>query len=203
MEKDVNLAVARAAQIEMERRGLPLVLTRTGDYGVPLGNRSAFADHIGAELMISIHHNAPTPRASESPGTEIFVQSESSDSARLGGLLWEHLTQALSVFDIRWAASPDAGVLTVLNTRGTDAYGMIRGPSAVTVLVEILYISSHPEVSLMVTQEYLDVAAVALADAVDAYLDTEAPGAGYVAEARVFNPQPGMSADLCEEAKLE
>ena len=203
MEKDVNLAVARAAQIEMEARGISLVLTRTGDYGVPLANRAVFADHIGAQLMISIHHNAPTPRASEGPGTEIFVQSESSDSARLGGLVWEHLTQALSPFDIRWAASPDAGVLTVLNTRGTDAYGMLRRPSTVTVLAELLYISSHHEASLMIAQEYLDVAATALADAVDAYLDTEAPGAGYVAEPRVFNPQPGISTDLCEEAQLE
>ena len=203
MEKDMNLDVARATQVKLQVRGLSVVLTRTGDYAVPLSNRAAFADHLGAQVMVSIHHNAPTPGASESPGSEIFVQSHSASSTRLGGLVWEHLVGALSAFDIKWAASPDAGVLTVLNTRGADAYGIIREPSTVTVLAELLYISSAQEAGLMLTEEYLDLAATALADAIDAYLNTDATGSGYVDEPRVFNPRRGVSADLCVEAVLE
>lgn len=202
-EKDINLDVALATQLEMQDRGLSVVLTRTGDYAVPLSNRAAFADHLRAELMVSIHHNAPTPKNSPTPGTEVFVQSESADSARLGGLVWEHLVGALSVFDISWVASRDAGVLTVFNTRGLDAYGMIREPSTVTVLAELLYISSLQEAGLMLTEDYLDVTAKALANAIDGYLNTDAPGSGYVDKPRVFNPRPRVSAALCEEAVLE
>ena len=203
MEKDVNLEVARTTQVELQARGFSVVLTRTGDYAVPLSNRAAFADHLGAELMVSIHHNAPTPGESRTPGTEIFAQTGSSDSRRLGGLVWEHLIGALSVFEVRWAASPDAGVLTVLNARGVDAYGMIREPDTVTVLTELLYISSPQEAALMVTNAYIAAASTALADAIEAYLVTDAIGSGHVDEPRVFNPQPRMSPHLCVEAVLE
>ena len=203
MEKDVNLDVARATQLELQARGISVVLTRNGDYAVPLSNRAAFADHLSPEVMVSIHHNAPTPGASETPGTEIFVQSDSTSSTRLGGLVWEHLVAALSMFDVRWAASSDAGVLMVLNTRGADAYGMLREPNTVTVLAELLYISNGPEASLMLTEKYVHLAATALADAIEDYLISDAPGSGYVDEPRVFNPRRGISADLCVEAVLE
>ena len=203
MEKDINLDVARATQIQLQDRGRSVVLSRTGDYAVPLSNRAAFADHLQADLMVSIHHNAPTPGESRTPGTEIFVQSGSHESARLGGLVWEHLVGALLVFDVGWAAAPDAGVLTVLNSRGADAYGMIREPDTVTVLAELLYMSSAQEAGLMLTEEYVQVAATALADAIESYLTTNAPGSGYVDEPRVFNPRPAISADLCVEAVLE
>jgi hypothetical protein len=38
---------------------------------------------------------------------------------------------------------------------------------------------------------------------VERYLDTEATGAGYVAEPRVFNPQPGIGSSLCVDPVLE
>ena len=43
----------------------------------------------------------------------------------------------------------------------------------------------------------------ALADAIENYLTTEATGAGYVAEPRVFNPQPGIGGSLCVDPPLE
>jgi N-acetylmuramoyl-L-alanine amidase len=203
MEKHLNLNVAHAVQAVLIGRGIPVLLTRTGDYASRLGVRTDLADRVDAELLLSIHHNAPTPSPSPTPGTEVFIQSDSERSHRLGGLVYTRVKAVLSEFDVEWTAAPDAGVLTVLSTRGNDAYGVLRGPSTVSVLAELAYISHPPEAELFATPDYIEAVSQALADAIERYLDTEATGAGYIAEPRVFNPQPGIGSSLCVDPRLE
>jgi len=201
-EERINLRVSAMVQQILEERGITSILTRTGDYTTTIGVRAALADQSGADLMVSIHHNAPTANLGSRPGTEVFVQSTSADSRRLGGLLYESVVDALEGFDIVWSRAPDAGVLEVLNTRGTDAYGMIRNPATVSVLAELAYIANRPEAELFTTDEYVSVAAGAVADAVERYLDSDDPGSGFVAEARVFTPSRGISGSVCEDPNL-
>ncbi|HEX9866803.1 MAG TPA: N-acetylmuramoyl-L-alanine amidase [Acidimicrobiia bacterium] len=203
MEQDLNLVVSQALEAKLIVRGIPVLLTRTGRYGSTLGARTALADHVGADLLLSVHHNAPTQGPSNRPGTEIFVQHDSTESRRLGGLVWEHITEALSQFDVQWTAARDAGVLSVLSTRGEDAYGINRGPETVSVLAELGYVSNPPEAELFATDEYVETAAEALANAVMDYLTTQDAGAGFVSEPRVFNPQPGIGAGACVDPVLE
>jgi N-acetylmuramoyl-L-alanine amidase len=203
MEKHLNLEVSQALEADLIVRGIDVVLTRTADYASRLGVRAGLADRVNADLLISIHHNAPTPGPSPRPGTEVFIQSTSEASRRLGGLVWTRVMAALSDFDIEWTAAPDAGVLSVLSTRGSDAYGMISGPRTVSVLAEMAYISNPVEAELFATAEYVEAASDALADAVEGFLNTEATGAGYVAEPRIFNPQPGIGGSLCVDPPLE
>ncbi len=200
-EKEVNLEVARLIVEMLGGRGIPAVLTRSGDYASPLFVRAHLADTVGARLMVSIHHNAPTPAPSPDPGVEVFVQKGSEDSARLGGLLWEQTRSALSAFDVPWTAAEDSGVMTVLNSRGDDAYGIIRHPETTTALVELGYISNPAEAELFATSEYPPVAARAVVDAIEAFLTTEDPGAGFV-EGRSFNPRPGIGQDVCVDPDL-
>lgn len=202
-EAEINLRVAREVRSVLASRGIASVLTRTADYTSLLGTRAALADHAGAALMVSIHHNAPTANIGTTPGTEVFVQNGSSDSRRLGMLVHQSVVDALSSFeDVLWTAAPDAGVLEVLNTRGADAYGMLRNPETVTALAELAYISHRPEAALIETREYLDKVSVAVADAIEAYLTTDEEGSGYVDVPRVFNPQRGISSDVCEDPDL-
>ena len=203
IEKHLNLEVSQALEADLIVRGIEVVLTRTADYASRLGVRAGLADRVNADLLISIHHNAPTPGPSPRPGTEVFIQSTSEASRRLGGLVWTRVIAALSDFDIDWAAAPDAGVLSVLSTRGSDAYGMISGPRTVSVLAEMAYISNPVEAELFATTEYVEAVSDALADAVESFLTTEATGAGYVAEPRIFNPQPGIGGSLCVDPALE
>jgi N-acetylmuramoyl-L-alanine amidase len=201
-EERINLRVSRMVQQILAERGISSILTRTGDYTTTIGVRAALADHSGADLMVSIHHNAPTANLGSMPGTEVFVQSTSADSRRLGGLLYESVVDAFEGFDIAWSRAPDAGVLEVLNTRGADAYGMIRNPETVSVLAELAYIANPPEAELFSTTEYVSVAAAAVADAVERYLDSDDPGSGFVAEPRVFTPSRGISGSVCEDPGL-
>ncbi len=199
-EAAINLRVARQAEIILENRGFSVALTRTADYTSPLGVRTAFADLLGPEIMVSIHHNAPTANLGSEPGTEVFVQYARADSRRLGELIYSYVTDALGGFDgIEWSTAPDAGAIEVLNTRGTDAYGMLRTPKTVTVLAELAYISNASEADLLMTSSYVIAASTALADAVEAYLTSDDDGVGYVATPRVFNPQSGISASVCQD----
>jgi N-acetylmuramoyl-L-alanine amidase len=203
IEKNLNLDVAQAVQADLIVRGIPVLLTRTADYATRLGVRSGIADRVDARLLLSVHHNAPTPAPSAVPGTEIFIQSGSPGSHRFGGLVYTRVMAALSDFDVDWTAAPDAGVLRVLSTRGRDAYGMLRGPDTVSVLAELAYLSNPAEAELLATTEYVEAISDALADAIERHLSTEATGAGYVAEPRVFNPQPGIGSSLCVDPRLE
>ena len=201
-EKEINLTVSLEAQEILSGRGIATMLTRTGDYPVPIPTRSDYADLVGAKALVSIHHNAPVAPASEIPGVEIFVQSESSESMRLGGLLYEAAMAALGQFDIDWDRAPDAGVMTVLNPEGQDAYGMIRRPETVSALIELGYIANRAEAELYEDPAYVTTAATAVADAIETFLDTDSPGSGFV-EGRVFRPGRGVGRDRCIEPDLE
>lgn len=203
VERDLNLDVATAAAELLAARGIGAALTRTADYAVPLPVRAAFADALGAEAMISIHHNAPTPGASPTPGTEVFVQQGSVASAVLGGIVLDEVAEALAAFEIAWTAAPDAGVLLVLNSDGLDAYGMIRRPATPTVLAELGYLSNPVEAELFATDEYVAVAAQAIADAAERYLDGGPLGSAVQPEPRVFDPAAAPGADVCDDPPLE
>lgn len=79
MEKDLVLDVAqRVARLVEERLGIRVLLTRDGDYFVPLRERTSFANKHRADLFVSIHANAH--RQADSAGVETyFLSSEATD----------------------------------------------------------------------------------------------------------------------------
>lgn len=201
-EKEINLSVGMEVAEILNARGIATMLTRAGDYPVPIPTRAQYADMVGARALVSIHHNAPSANPSDTPGTEIFVQNDTPESSRLGGLIYESVTSGLGVFDVKWSRASDAGVMTVLNPEGSDAYGMIRRPQTVSTLVELGYISNPPEAELFGTPAYVAVASKAVADGIESFLNSDAPGSGFV-EGRVFSPQSGVGKDQCIEPDLE
>ena len=205
-EAELNLDIARRTAAVLDGQGVSVALTRTSDYRIPISFRAAIADRLGAAVFVSIHHNAPTPTPgpTNGPGTEVFVQSSSDASRRLGGLVYQEVVGALSVFDADWASRTDAGVLTVLNESGEDAYGINRHALTTAVLVELAYLSNPTEATLLGTVEYRQSAAEALARAIIRYLDTDDEGTGFVAEPRLFTPSGATGgSEGCVDPPLE
>ena len=207
VERDVNLTLTDAVLAELGERGIAAASTRTGDYMVQLGVRVEFADALEPEALVSIHHNGPTWDLGDTPGTEVYVQSDSPtemrpESGRLGGLLYEEITAALDTFEgIEWSALPDAGVKRVLLPDGADTYALVRGPETPAALVEYGYLTNASEAELFATEEYIAVAAVATADALEAFLESDRPGSGFIEEPRTFDP--GGFDIPCEDPPLE
>lgn len=67
LEKDVTIAIARALARRLEDGGARVVLTRSDDTFVALGDRRKIANASGADLFVSIHANA-----AENAGAEGF-----------------------------------------------------------------------------------------------------------------------------------
>ena len=187
-EAALNLSLARRTAEVLAERSITAVLTRDGDYRIPIDRRAALADAVGPEAFVSIHHNTPASRPSDTPGTEVYVQRTSGQSLRLGSLLYEEVVAALSAFDVEWTARDDAGVLVVLNDDGEDAYGIARHPRTTSALIEMAYLGNEAEAALLVTDEYLQAASVALADGIERFLTTDDFGSGRVDQPRTFNP---------------
>ena len=204
-EKDLNLRLSKAAARKLEDRGITVALTRTSDYRIPLITRAQIADALEAEALVSVHHNAPVLSDSTEPGTEVFYQTDSPESARLGGLIQEEVVDALSQFtDVKWVRAQDAGVVGVLKPDGTESYGMIRRPETTAVLAEFGYLANPSEAELFATDEYIEVAAEALATAVERFLDSDQPGVEPNADNRTFTPTGGTGGvDGCEDPDLE
>ncbi len=59
IEADVNLHVALNLKKYLESAGAEVIISRDKDTTVQLGYRSEWANKSGAEIFISIHHNAP------------------------------------------------------------------------------------------------------------------------------------------------
>ncbi len=202
-EAELNLRLSRRTAAELARRSITVVLTRNADYRIPIRRRAALADAIGPSIFVSIHHNSPASAPSTKPGTEVFVQSTSDASQRLGGLLYESVIAGLSRFDVEWTSRTDAGVLTVLDDSGEDAYGIARYPTTPSALVEMAYLGNPREAALLDSDDYLAAAAESLADGIERYLTSEDTGSGFIDTARIFNPSGDTGGtDGCVDPEL-
>ncbi len=75
LEKHVTLAVAKNLAAELNKNpGLRALLTRDGDFFIPLHERYQIAERSRADLFISIHCNSSRRRGSGS-GTEVYFLS--------------------------------------------------------------------------------------------------------------------------------
>tara|TARA_B100001559_G_C16260481_1_gene511249 strand:- start:149 stop:673 length:525 start_codon:yes stop_codon:yes gene_type:complete len=152
--------------------------------------------------MVSIHHNAPMIAPSSDPGAETFVQSNSVKSARLGTLVYEAVYEALDKFSwVQWTSQYDAGVIRVLNNRGTDTYGMMSRPKTPTTLIELAYLANPSEARLLKSAEYLPAVANALADGVEEFLQSPSIGT-YPTTTRNFTAADAPGYNVCRDPEL-
>ncbi|MDH3682851.1 MAG: N-acetylmuramoyl-L-alanine amidase [Acidimicrobiia bacterium] len=95
VEKDLNLAVALAAETMLADAGASVILTRSTDVAMTTGVRAALARTVRPALFVSIHHNGGAPATGDRPGTIVFTKSQSEASTRFGGLFHQALTPGL------------------------------------------------------------------------------------------------------------
>jgi N-acetylmuramoyl-L-alanine amidase len=121
-EKDVTLAVARAARDSLERRarerGVPLTvkLTREDDSFIPLGGRVRLARQWKADLFISIHaDSAPNP---EARGASVYTLSDvASDKEAARAAAKENRADLIAGVDLSGENRDVANILIDLGMR--------------------------------------------------------------------------------------
>ncbi|CAN5738969.1 hypothetical protein BH20ACT2_BH20ACT2_04880 [soil metagenome] len=203
-EAELNLAVAREAQRQLEAAGATVVLTRTADYRMPLGVRADIARRLAPYAFVSIHHNADPDGPLDRPGSETYFQIASPDSRRLAGILYEESVAALAPFDAAWVGDTDAGAKFRPNSRGGDYYGILRIPAGITtVLAELAFVSNPPEAALLATPEVQAAEAAGITRGIVRYLTTDDAGSGFTDPYPRDSPAgPGGGSSGCVDPAL-
>ncbi len=197
-EKDVTLAIARRLKAKVDATpNMRALLTRDGDYFIPLGQRVAKARRVKADLFVSVHADAfmkPTAR-----GSSVFVLSEngaSSTAARwladrenaadlIGGVNLGNkdphlartlldLSQTATLNDslkLARAVLNEIGGINTLHKGHVEQAGfaVLKAPDIPSILVETAFISNPKEEKRLTDETYQDQMAEALLSGIKRY----------------------------------
>jgi len=206
-EKDVTLDVARRLKAHIDKmENMRAVLTRDGDYFIPLFERVAKARKAQADLFVSIHADAFPNTAAR--GSSVFALSEkgaTSVAARwlakrenaadlIGGVNIDvkdknlkqtliDLTQTATISDSLKLGRDVLSELGDINDlhRGhveQAGFAVLKAPDIPSILVETAFISNPAEEKRLLSEAYQERLAAAIAGGIKRYFDKNPPLAG-------------------------
>jgi N-acetylmuramoyl-L-alanine amidase len=194
LEKDVTLQMAKALAKELRKQiGCEVILTRSGDVYLPLEERTAIANKVGADLFVSLHANANKNRKAH--GIETYYLNFSKNdkaaavAARENGTSIKQVSDLeLILFDLmanakinessRLATEIQEGLVKGISKKYSNVrdLGVRQGPFYVllgatmpSVLVETAFISHPREEKRLKSSAYQKSAAKAIAAAIKKY----------------------------------
>lgn len=214
LEKGVTLEIAKdLAELIDAQRGMHAVLTRKGDYFVPLKKRFQIAREHKADLFVSIHANS-CPDYCDARGASVWVldthgkQSEAgrwlakSENASdlIGGVSLDDKNHMLAsvLLDLSQGASMHAAhevggdVLDALgkigplyrNTVQGANFVVLRSPDVPSILVETAFISSRGDERRLDSSKDRERLADAILTGVKQYFETTPPPGTWFAAQR-------------------
>ena len=212
-EKDVVLAIARELKKSIDARpGMKGVLTRNGDYFIPLRDRYEKARSYRADLFVSIHADAFRKRSVS--GSSVFVLSRkgaSSEQARLlaasensadlvGGVKLADKDDMLAsvLLDLSQSATMEAShavadsVFASLNGIGKTHknrvehanFMVLKSPDVPSILVETAFISNPSEEKRLKDPAWQRKIARTIASGVQDYFYLSPPPGTWIASHR-------------------
>ena len=150
-EKYLTLEIAKAMEEELSQYGnVEVSLTRDTDQALTLKERAAYAESVGADLLVSLHLNASLEH--NFYGSEVFVSAFDWFYARGAGVGGSILNQ---LADYGFVSK---GVKTRLGSKGADYYGIIRECKSLGIpalIVEHGYMDEDSDWARMCTTEDL------------------------------------------------
>lgn len=206
-EKNVTLTIARRLKTLIDAEpNMRAVLTRDGDYFLPLADRVEKARRLRADLFVSIHADAFVK--SHARGSSVFALSErraTSEAARwlarkeneadlIGGVNLDvkdrYLAQTL--LDLSQTATIDhslrlgdsvlkrLGAVNTLHRAHVEqaSFAVLKAPDVPSILVETAFISNPDEEKRLNDERYQDKLAHAILDGIRDYIAKHPPRPG-------------------------
>lgn len=204
LEKNVTLDIARRLKAKIDATpNMRALLTRDGDFFIPLQQRVAKARRVNADLFVSVHADAfvkPTAR-----GSSVFVLSEngaSSSAARwlankenaadlIGGVnlgvkdphlarTLLDLSQTATINDSLKLGKAVLGEIGGINTLHKGhveqaGFAVLKAPDIPSILVETAFISNPEEEKRLTDDGYQDQMAEALLSGMKRYFAQNPP----------------------------
>ena len=189
-EKFLALDIAKRLRAHLEETGLSVVMTRETDQFVPLSDRPAIANRLGADLFVSVHINANHNRRVS--GVEVYyprVSDVASDapwppdvepsevgipSTTVKDTLWDLLLGRTRSESRQLASHICRSVRSDLQVSCRVAkparFIVLREAWMPAVLVEVGYVSNQEEAQRLSSAEYREAAAEAISDGIVSYI---------------------------------
>jgi len=216
-EKDVVLAIARELALKINAEpGMRAVLTRNGDYFVPLRDRMRRARAQQADLFVSIHADSIRDRRVDGSSVYILSQRGATDEASrwlaerenasdlIGGVSLDDKDDVLAsvLLDLSQSASLSASqvaaerVLRELNRVGEirkpqvqqARFMVLKSPDIPSMLVETAYISNPQEELRLRSAPHQAKLAAAIHQGVHDYFYANPPAGTRVAQLAASGP---------------
>jgi N-acetylmuramoyl-L-alanine amidase len=177
MEKDLTLDIARRVDRLLDSEGVATLMTRVGDSFVSLADRAAFGNRAKESIFVSIHFNEDNKPVAT--GVETYYAAHQINSGST-------FASWLGFFSRPPSNSPKpesqtlAGFIQealVVRTRSVDRgtqakqFFVIANVTSPAVLIEGGFITNKDELSKLVSEDYRDQLAAAVADGVLRYRD--------------------------------
>ncbi len=204
-EKDVTLAVSRLLKQRLDALpGVRAVLTRDGDYFVPLHERVRKARRVQADLLVSVHADAFMRR--EARGASVYALSTGGATSVAARWMAERENAADAVGGLNLAATRDPQLLAAMLDMSTSAqireslgigqtvlgrlarvgrlhkpaveqagFAVLKAPDIPSILVETAFISNPQEEALLRDAAHQARLADALAEAIRRHFSQRAP----------------------------
>ena len=202
-EKELNQRIAEITEWYLEEAGYSVLLTRTTDIRIPLRSRAEMANALQPDAFVSIHHNGGATRRQDTPGTEMFYDAGNPESRRLGGLLFEEMTERFSSFEADWVGGWRNGVSARLNDDGADLYGIHRyTPEVVSIITEAGYLSNASEEALFADNDFQWAHGRAIAEGLIRWKTTNDEGTGHLDDFVDGSSSGTGGFDGCTDPKL-
>jgi N-acetylmuramoyl-L-alanine amidase len=213
LEKNVTLSVARALAEQINKQpGMKAVLTRSGDFFIPLKRRYQIARDQNADIFVSIH--ADSFRTGDARGSSVWVLSprgKTSEAARwladrenradlIGGVSLDDKDDSLAAvlldlqqgYAMQASESIAGNVLKALGALGPTHRGyvehanfvVLRSPDVPSILVETAFISNPSEERKLRDPKHQERLAAAVMGGVKNYFEATPPqGTWFAAQA--------------------
>jgi N-acetylmuramoyl-L-alanine amidase len=206
MEKAIVLEFSLLLRDKLEKAGKYRVLmTRTDDTFVALGDRVQFARARQAALFMSIHADALRRREGDAQGATVYTLSERASDARAARLA-EAENRADVIAGLDSEEKEVADILIDLARRETKTFSVqfaqglvgalknaarlhqhplksasfvvLKAPDVPSVLVELGYVSNRADLKAMISTEWRERTGDSIVRAVDAFFRTRLAGSG-------------------------
>lgn len=208
MEKTIVLEFSSLLRDKIEKTGKYRVLmTRTDDTFVALGDRVQFARARQAALFISIHADALRRKEGDAQGATVYTLSERASDARAARLAEaENQADVIAGLDLSAEEKDVAGILIDLARRETKTFSVqfahtvvetlknatrlhqhplksarfvvLKAPDVPSVLVELGYVSNRADLKSLISTEWRDRTAESIVRAIEAFFGTRLAGGG-------------------------
>ena len=175
MEKDLTLDVGHRLDRLLGAQGIATLMTRIGDTYVSLADRAAIGNRVSDSIFVSIHFNEDNKPIAT--GVETYYAAHQITSASVFGSWLAFLSRPLT-----HSPKPESQSLAgfiqealVARTRSVDRgtqakqFFVIANVTSPAVLVEAGFLTNKDDVSKLVSDDYRDQLAAAVADGILRY----------------------------------